>query len=778
MAKAASRTKTPRPIEGLPAGAEVVDDQVFFVYERKAELTETFDEDYLENRFKTERREERDLIGMAKDGKFKPNAYYKKWKPTATKRPVHRWQSPYMRQEGYSERYSNWHALEHQLSPCVLADYGLFKGRQLRKGYCVGFTGYAADQLWTNGLAEALACGAFAGDADAAADLMNLVLGLWSKAAAASLNAEEAERVDCDFQAQRFIGKAPFENGVRPLLERAGRMTGFLERFCNARADTAEARNTMILIDGPRGIALRTARDEPEILAVHVFEPPKPWTTEFLTSLVEALGGPHDPIYCLRGTLTAEDFHAVFSDRDVYAEAQWPSPIVEGCKKEFDKMSSFIFFAGIDKPAPAVTFPGCLLEKASAWFQYTVVSCEMRGREHTVRRMRLCDDYIRKSLQNPDLPCPDDVKPWIVRSETGELKRDNDKFQALFDDLRWETIAGPLRLPPRPEKEHEAIYLWQTAQSLRAPLEDMMASLEKAAGLVFTDAVTPEKEAAALAAALGAVILAKFRRQCETLEDVSNKIRYDDDYFRWDRDGYYDTLRGLRHTMLNGADSRWSDSVAELDVGVSDELVYPGYALGMSREYFDTAETLMEKLSQAFLKEVARRFADPRKPLPAPPVVRDPEAFSKPASLDYLDDFLAWIERSHAKNPLCSLFMAISEAVKAHWGISEKTMASRLAKRGFTPEEAQAMARRLALSLTAAKRFAAQLKREPLDFSAVETRMSNMQNYVRGLGPKGLCESIQLFLRAMACAVEIAPEGRASAESLAWARLARQLALG
>ena len=776
MAKNASRTKTPPPIEGLPQGAVVdEDDLVFFVYEREASLTETFEKDYLENRFKTERREERDEIGLVKNGKFKPNSYYKKWKPTATSRPLHRWQSPKMRQDGYVKRYSGWHEFNHKLTPSVLADYDI-KNRQLAGECVVGLSGYAADQLWTNGIAEALACGAYEGDADAAADLMNLVLGLWPKAAAASLTPDEALQTACSYEEQRFIGRAPFADGVRPLLERAGAKPGMLARFRDARADVAEARKTMILIDGPRGIALRTARGEPEILAVHVFEPPKAWTKEFLKSLVEALGGPHDPVYGLRGTMTAEDYNAVRNDRNFYAEAQWPSPIVEGCKKEFGTTTAFSLFAGFGQPAPAVTFPGSRLGEKSGWFQYTVVDCETRGRERMVRRMRPCDEYIRQSLKNPDLACPDDVKFWIVRNEAGELKRDHNKFQALFDDWRWETIAGPLSIPPDPAKEYEAIYLWQTAECLREPLEDMMASLEKEAGLVFTDAVTPEKEAAALAAALGAVILAKFRRQCERIERVCNSIRYGDDFLLWDHDTCYNILRGLAGTTLEEPESRWSGTVAELHLAVNYELIDVGYALGMSSDFFDSPEALMEKLSPAFLKDVARRFADPRKPLPAPPVVRDREAFTQPASLEHLDDFLAWIDRSRAKNPLSSLFMALSDAVKAYWGVSEKTMASRLAKRGFSPEEAQAMAQRLALSLTAAKRFAAQLKGEPLAHEAVAERLHYMDNYVRGLGPKGSCDSVQLFLRAMAGAIELAPEGKASAESLAWAKLARELA--
>ncbi len=756
MKKAAASKKTPPAIEGLPAGAVVEDDIVYFVYRREAEQTETFERDYLEQRFQKEWREERDEIGMVKDGKFKANDYYRKWKPTTKRRPVHRWKSPYMRQKGYNERYADWSSSFLKLDSRVPADFDQKFG-QLAHDYGVGFTGYAADQLWTNGLVEAIVCGAYEGDADAAADLMNLVLGLWPKAAVSVLSAAEAARVACDYADQRYIGRAPFADGVRPLLTRASAKAGFLQRFTQARADMAAGRDTMILVDGRRGLAILTAVGEPEILGVRVFEPPKAWTADFLTELAESLDNRWTPVYCLRGTMTAEDYAAVYQTGRLYVEAQWPSPIVDGCKKEFERCRSFRAFVLLHdrKIAPAVTFPGTQLGKETAWFQYTVVEDEMRGHNHMVRQLERCEDYLDELAGNPALPCPEDLKPWIVRSKAGKFERNNKKLQTIHDDWRWETIAGPcLRAD---EDVNDVLRLWLTAESLREPLEEMMNSLEKESGLVFTDAVTPEKEAAGAVAALGAVILLKFRRQCDKLERVSNKVHYgDDDFFLWDSDFVYQTLRGLSFTKVVVPEDR-DDDWGRLELCVNDDVVDAGYALGMSDDFFGSVEKLMEMLSPTFLKDVARRFADPVKPVPARPFVTDPAAFTDPVALDRLDDYLTLIDRTFAKTPLCLLFAHLAAAVKEHWGVSEKTMASRLMKGGYPAEEAAQIAQRLALATTVAKRFATKLKGEPLSLPEIRERRSYMDRYVLCDVVKAWREPLRIILSALACAVEAIP---------------------
>ncbi len=774
MEKSANSASSTPQIEGLPDGAEVAGDRVFFVYRRKAELTETFDEDFFEKRFKTEMREERDEIGVVKNGEFLPNDYFQKWHPTAKERPAHRWKNAFMRQKAYCRRYANWDDYAPKLTPRVAADYDV-KDARLESPLSVGFSGFAADELWTSGAAEALACGAFEGDAGVAADLMNLVLGFWPEAALVPLFSEDVTAIHYNRLRQRCIGEAPMPPVVRPLLSRIGARTGFLKRFADARADAAAARDTMVLIDGPRGIAVRTAIDDPEILAIHAFERPKRWTRDLLRDIIIALNAPEDPVYCLRGTLDAADYFAVKSkSSSVFAEALWPSPVIEGFKKEFKDALLLERYARRGKPAAAVSVPGALLGNKSSWFQYTIIRDEYRGSQRFQRTLNRCEKYAADARQDPGLPCPMEVAPWITRSPEGEIAIEND-FKPLAESWGWEVIAGPR--DDKPFDEVQAARLWKTAESLREPLADMMECLEKSAGVVFTDEVTPEREAATAAAALGAVVVAKFRRQSKALEFVVNQFRYRDNDALGDADIPSRLLQCLRDTTLEAPD-RWAGSdIAELCARSLEEIDNQlGYALGMSGAYFDSTTGLMDKLSPAFLTDVAQRFADPANPQPPAPYIRDPECFSDPATLERLDEFFVMLGRSPGKKPLCTLFMWLADAVKAHWGATAETIAKRLAKEGIAAEDADRMAKRLQEALICARRFGDEMKTEPLSLKEATSRLYYAKRFVLESGTGGMCESIQIFLSALACAIELIPVSQVKEAAVVLARFAHELA--
>ena len=776
MKKAENTASDTPPIAGLPEGAEVADDQVFFVYRRKAALTETLDEQFFENRFKSAMREERDEIGVVKNGAFLPNDYFQKWHPTATDRPAHRWKNAFMRQKAYCRRYANWDDYAPKLTPRVAADYDyLIKDARLERPLHVGCSGFAADELWTSGVAEALACGAFEGDAGAAADLMNLVLGLWPEAALVPFCPEDVNEIRYERSRQRVIGESLLtsDTAVRHLLTRIGAKTGFLKRFAAAREDAAAARETMVLIDGPRGIAVRTAIDEPEILAIHAFERPKRWTKDLLRDIVTALNAPEDPVYCLRGTLDAPDYAAVEAKSPpVFAEALWPSPVIDGFKKEFEDAFLLERCARRGKPAAAVSVPGGLLGNGSAWFQYTIIRDEYRGSLRVNRTLNRCEKYAADARKAPGLPCPPEVEPWITRSPDGEIHIAN-SFKPLAESWRWEVIAGPR--DENPFDEAQAARLWKTAESLREPLADMMECLEKSAGLAFTAAVTPQREAATAAAALGAVVVAKFRRQSKALEFVHNLLHYRDNGVG-DDDIPCRLMQCLVDTTLE-APNRLSGDIAEIRVRTMAELDSElGYALGMSNTFFDSTAGLMDKLSPAFLKDVAQRFADPVKPLPPAPYVHDPEAFSDPATLDRLDEFFTKLGRSPAKKPLCTLFIRLADAVKAYWGDTAETIAKRLAKEGIAAEDAARMGERLCEALSCASRFGAQMKTAPLTLELATSRLYYAKPFVLATGTGGMCESIQIFLSALACAIELVPVSHVKEEAAVYARFAHELA--
>ncbi len=771
MATTAAIENSLPPVAGLPAGAEVEGDRVFFVYRREAEKTEIFDEDFYRNRFKKEAREERDEIGVVKDGAFQPNDYFLKWHPAADQRPAHRWKNACQRQKAYCERYTDWTSGDPKLPPEVAADYAM-KGGGLAQSLAVGFTDYAADQLWTNGVAEAILCGAFEGDAKAAADLMNLVLGFWPEAALMPLAPEEVAKVCYDRAAQRYIGEKPFAQGVRPLLTRLGARTGFLKRFADARSDAAAARDTMVIIDGPRGIAVRTALDDPEILGIHAFQKPKRWTKELLKSIVEALNAGWDPVYCLRDTLTAEDYHEVMDAAlgGVFAEAQWSSPVVEGFMKEFADATLLEHVARRGKPAAAVSVPGARLGKKSEWFQYTFIHDEYRGAVRVHRTMNRCDQYADAVKTHPGLACPPEVAPWIIRGSKGELSIEN-SFRSLAESWRWEVIAGPR--DETPFDEAKAARLWKTAESLRLPLSDLMECLEQSGGLNPADGVTPEREAAVAAAALGAVIVAKFRRQSQALEILIGLSS--DDGFGCDSSMAFRLLRGLRGTTLEPPERRYG-VFAELYAGVAEPVDDPGYVLGMSQPFFDSMTGILEKLSPAFLKNVARRFADSVHPQPPVPVILDPAAFCAPASLERLDEFFAGLGRKQGRKPLGSLFVKLAETVKAYWGATAPTEETRLMAHGYSADDAGRMAERLEMALSAAKRFALDMKDEPLTPEGVAKRIHAVRLCVQATDCDAPGESIRIFLSALAGAVEAMPLAKVKEEALVFARLAREVA--
>ncbi len=774
MAKAAAREKTPmmRSIEGLPSGAVVEGTRVFFVYRRKAALTETFQPDYFDQCFKSEWREERDEIGVVADGRFQPNDYFQNWKPAADRRPVHRWQSPFMRQAGYRQRYADWNDVVPKVSACARADYE-FQDGQLAEKLLIGFSGYAADQLWTNGIAEALVCGAFEGDADAAADFMNLILGFWPMAAATALPATTREIIEDACRRSRLIGRAPLATDIRPVLKRLGAKPGFLQRFNAARRDAAEARDAMVILDGRHGLAWRTAIDEPEILAVHAFQKPERWSKPFFESLLEALGAREDPVYCLRGTLDAADLDELADlPQALLAEVEWANPAVEAGKEAFWHPLQPTVQALGGRTTSCVMTPDVVPN--SLW-QYALINCELRGYEEAVRQSQSVEDYLDEIKNHPKQPCPASIKPWLDRGKNGRLEQNPATFFEVINDRRWEAAAVPARLGSGPKANKAVLRLWQAAEGWRHPIADMATCLEKAVGRPFSDEVTPEKEAALTVAALAAALIAKFNRQCRTLDAVENQHRYGDEIECWSHDGVRDVL-----TALSSATLQWpvdsNSALAQLLVDLDSDLVLTGYALGMSCDHFDSVTGLFDKLSPTFLKDVARRFADPRKPLPPAPAIQDPAAYTDPVQPERLEEFLEWIAHSRGKNALCTLFAELADVVKARWGAAEKTMAARLVKQGFPDEAAQAMARRLALALTVAQRLAAKRTGAPLSTETLAERERFMEIYVQAKGSNGLCESIQIFLSALAGAVEAIPPAQAKEEAKRLARLAHEVA--
>lgn len=78
-------------VEGLPEGARVQND-------RKARLTSAFFPYYYRDA-DGQSKAERDYIGTVVDGKFVPNAYYTKNRPTRDNRPPERWRDPGQREK-------------------------------------------------------------------------------------------------------------------------------------------------------------------------------------------------------------------------------------------------------------------------------------------------------------------------------------------------------------------------------------------------------------------------------------------------------------------------------------------------------------------------------------------------------------------------------------------------------------------------------------------------------------------------------------------------------
>lgn len=68
------------------------------------------------------------------------------------------------------------------------------------------------------------------------------------------------------------------------------------------------------------------------------------------------------------------------------------------------------------------------------------------------------------------------------------------------------------------------------------------------------------------------------------------------------------------------------------------------------------------------------------------------------------------------------------------------------------------------------------MKTAPLTLEQATSRLYYAKPFVLATGTGGMCESIQIFLSALACAIELVPVSHVKEEAAVYARFAHELA--